>query len=782
MKNLGCILISGLFLTASFIGKAQNAKQYYKTGLTFIEAQNFNDAIDQFSKAVQVDPDYVEAYIERARTYQTINDIEKAAEDYDRALVFKKKNKNLFLEASTINYKMAKYDKALELVKEAIDLDSKCDEAYQLQCKILLGKEDFSGALISINKAIFLKDNAENNYYHGVVSEMMKNYNQAELDYEKALAKDRKYIDAYLSLANLRLQLNKLNQAIDHCNSVLRINPKNKDAFLIRSKVYVKMYEYPKAIDDISKVVFNNPEDPGVYILRGTYYQDFTQYQNAINDFTKAIMLDPKNSEAYYKRAYSFEQIGDYKSAIKDYTLLSTLSEDDVYARKHLDDAKKRLYELNRETNRPKIVLLEPAASEDYTVKLARNRTKLSLRGKMHDESEIISLKINDSNTNFIKNGDIYEFLTEVDVSGLDIFSIVAEDTYNNIQQITYTIERTEINPPKIAIIAPYASDDGEIFLDTDDTNLYVEGNITDESQIKSILINGVSASYMLSELNPKFSATINVANKNKFTVEATDIYGNDTLQTFVLNREGVSLLQANPMGRTWVIFVENSNYETFPSLDGPSKDVTLMRSALAKYDVHKIIHKQDMTKKEMERFFSIELRDLIRSNRVNALLIWFAGHGKFINETGYWIPVDAKRDDEFTYYNLNALRASLQSYTNFVVHMLVITDACESGPTFYQAMRETPKIRSCNDWEAVKFKSSQVFSSAGYELAVDDSQFTRTFANTLANNPDACIPIEAIVSKVQIAVSQNNQQKPKFGKISGLTDEDGTFFFISKQ
>jgi len=55
-------------------------------------------------------------------------------------------------------------------------------------------------------------------------------------------------------------------------------------------------------------------------------------------------------------------------------------------------------------------------------------------------------------------------------------------------------------------------------------------------------------------------------------------------------------------MGRTWVVFIENSNYETFPvSMVG--KDVTLMRSALARYDIHKLIHKQDMTKKEMERF-----------------------------------------------------------------------------------------------------------------------------------------------------------------------------------
>jgi hypothetical protein len=96
--------------------------------------------------------------------------------------------------------------------------------------------------------------------------------------------------------------------------------------------------------------------------------------------------------------------------------------------------------------------------------------------------------------------------------------------------------------------------------------------------------------------------------------------------------------------------------------------------------------------------------------------------------------------------------------------------------------MRGQSKDRNCSDWHAVKFKSSQVFSSAGYELAVDNSQFTKTFANILANNPDACIPIESIVNKVTIAVKQNNQQLPKFGKIAGLADEDGTFFFMTKQ
>jgi hypothetical protein len=264
-------------------------------------------------------------------------------------------------------------------------------------------------------------------------------------------------------------------------------------------------------------------------------------------------------------------------------------------------------------------------------------------------------------------------------------------------------------------------------------------------------------------------------------TIEVEDIYGNRYANDFRLNRDGAVLAESNPMGKTWVVFIENSQYSTFASLEGPVKDINLMTRAFANYQIQNIIHKKNMTKAEMEKFFLIDLRDLIKTNQVKSLLIWYAGHGKFINDVGYWIPVDAKRDDEITYFNITTLRASMESYLSYLTHTLVITDACESGPSFYQAMRSDLKKRSCDDWQATQFKSSQVFSSAGYELAVDDSQFTRTFATALTNNPNACIPIEEVVAKVSTAVGDNNQQKPKFGKITGLKDEDGTFFFIAR-
>ena len=204
------------------------------------------------------------------------------------------------------------------------------------------------------------------------------------------------------------------------------------------------------------------------------------------------------------------------------------------------------------------------------------------------------------------------------------------------------------------------------------------------------------------------------------------------------------------------------------------------MKQALANYKINKIIHKKDMSKADLEKFFSIELRDLVKANNVNSILVWYAGHGKFVNQTGYWIPTDAKVDDEFTYFNINNLKGYMQSYSK-VIHTLVITDACETGPSFYLAMRDTPKEKRCEDWEATKFKSAQVLSSAGYELAADNSQFTKTFASALTNNPDGCIPIEKIAEKVGNAFKQGSGQKPRLGKIAGLEDEDGTFFFIKK-
>lgn len=773
------LVLLSVLLLVTVIASGQNYKKYYKAGSEFMRMGKYQDAVSQFTKAIEVKPAEADLYIARGKAYETLGDLKSAYTDYEKANGFSPKDAETLVKLGIISNRMGNYKQALTYLNSASKKEKRNNTIYPEKVFALMGLENYELALKSSDTALVLKEEPRIFYYRGIAFSKLKNEDQAKKELEKALSKDSKYEDARLELADLYLRNGRADEALNQCNIALKANERSTKAYTMRSKVYISSLDYPSAINDISRNIVIDPENPEYYFIRGTYYQQFNQHSNAINDFYKYIAAKPDDPNGYFARAKSFEETMNFERAVADYEKITQLSDYDLRAQKLLADTRQRLFELNREALPPEISVISPMLVEDV-IEVRGDNNSVLITGKINEKSKLASFQINGKEVFFEKRGKEYEFLTSIDVTGVDNLTLLARDEYDNEQYLNYALKRTEVTPPAIAIIAPYASDDGQVYIDNSPT-LFIEGKIADQSKIKSIFIEGVTASYAINQLNPAFTANIDVANKSKITVIAEDVYGNRQISEFKLNRDGAVIGEANPMGKTWVIFIENSQYTSFASLDGPVKDINLMKRAFSKYQINNVIHKQNMTKEEMEKFFSIELRDLIRTNQVKSLLVWYAGHGKFINDVGYWIPVDAKRDDEFTYFNINTLRASMEGYINFLTHTLVVTDACESGPSFYQAMRADQKPRNCGDWQATQFKSSQVFSSAGYELAVDNSQFTQTFANALANNPNACIPIEEIVFKVSVAVGENNQQKPRFGKITGLRDEDGTFFFISK-
>ncbi len=779
MKKLYFLL--AIFALTSLAVSGQSGKKFFKAGNEFMESKKFDDAAAAFTSAIGLEPMNAEYYFARGEAYEGAKKYKEAYDDYEKALVFKPKEASYVVKKGRICNQLGKFDEAIVLLNRATALDKRDALVYPQKVITLLGLEKYDQALRASDTAILMKDDANNHYYRGLVYVKLNNDILARKEFEKAISKEKTMVEPRLALADLLIRNNNNAEAMNQINAILQANDKNAQAYIIRSEIYKKNLDYPSAINDVSKTILIDPDNPEYYLIRGKYYQEFNQHPSAIVDFSKYIAMKGDNPDAYFARAKSYEEMQNFEKAMDDYTKITSLSEFDMRARKMLKDAQTRLYEINRESVAPEVVLASPVVTADNVIQVKGDAKTITISGKVKEKSKLDDFQINDQKVLYgeKKNGE-YDFIASIDVAGKDAITVLARDEYKNEKSTTYKVVRTETNAPKISITSPYTSDQGQVMLDDTKPNLFIEGKISDESNIKSIEIGGVIASYRRDQLNPEFTANIDIANINKFTVVAEDIYGNKQETEFTINRDNALLMQSNPMGKTWVVFIENSSYETFASLDGPIKDVSTIQRALANYQITNIIHKKDMTKSEMEKFFNIELRDLLKQNQVKSLLVWYAGHGKFINDIGYWIPVDAKRDDEFTYFNINALKAGMQSYAG-VVHPLVVSDACESGPSFYQAMRSANDEPTCDNVNATAFKSAQVFSSAGYELASDNSQFTTTFANTLINNKNACIPIETIVKTVTAAVANNNQQKPKFGKIAGLQDENGTFFFIAK-
>lgn len=779
MKRLITILTL-LPLLGTMMIFAQSSKQYMKAGEEFLRKGSFDDAIEQFSKAIELDPDYEKAYIQRARTYIQLENYENASLDFDRAIVFNEKDGELYYLAGNSYYELGEFEIALQRLNLAINYKNNFYEAYMVRSVVLTELRRYQEALDDCRKCLKIKEDERGFYNIARVYENLEMYPEAEEAYGLSIDENPRVITTHFALASLLYKMENYEDAYTSSEEVLLLDPRHLEGMILQGQILAAQNNYPKAIEVLSLASIEYPEEPRIFLYRGDYYSALNQPGNAIIDYTRVIELDPGLASAYYKRAGAYELTRDYQEAMRDYEKLLAMSRFDGNAQRLHEHASERMFELNREKDKPVVSLVEPLSRSDNSIDIPRGVHVIALSGLITDQSKIKSLQVNNFSVPVEPIAGGYKFLASVNVRESDQIIVQVTDEYDNAETAIFTVRRTEVTAPLVQIIAPYGSENNILYLDNEEPIIYLEGRVEDESLISKIIIDSVLASYIPSDINPAFSAMVRIENKNSITVTVEDEFGNRSETAFSLNRDAQAFGD-NPMGKTWAVFIENSAYQSFSRLGGPAKDVTMMRSALANYQIHNVIHKRNMSKQDMERFFAIELRDLIRSNRVNSILVWYAGHGTYVNETGYWIPVDASRDDEFTYFSVNALKASMQSYPKSINHTLVITDACEVGPSFNLAMRSDLEERSCNDWEATRFKSSQVLSSAGIELAMDDSQFTRTFANVLLNSPEACVPIESIVLKINAAMESSKQQKPQFGKIAGLEDEDGTFFFIPK-
>lgn len=116
------------------------------------------------------------------------------------------------------------------------------------------------------------------------------------------------------------------------------------------------------------------------------------------------------------------------------------------------------------------------------------------------------------------------------------------------------------------------------------------------------------------------------------------------------------------------------------------------MRKAFAKYDAQRTVVKKNLTKTELERFFNIELRDLVRRGQVNTLLVWYEGHGRSQGARPIG-SVDGKADDVYSFYNYGPLKGLMENYSESVRTTLVVSDASGNDPSFYELTRDRSHV-----------------------------------------------------------------------------------------
>jgi tetratricopeptide (TPR) repeat protein len=233
---------------------------YVERGFAKTKIENYELAIIDFNKAIEINPLNLGAIFSRASAFGCLQDFNSAYKDYNHIVRLGSSDYYLYAltERAIILEFWGRYDEMINDYSEILKSDSSnCEILTRLGAVLYSGKKDFNQSLVY------------------------------------------------------------LNQAIINC-------PDYSECYFQRGKLFSdpmnNSHDYNKSLIDFNRAIELNPGNDNYYLSRGLVYRDLNQIDSAMKDIDYAINLNDKNGYAYLNRGYIKEQnLNNKKAAELDY-------------------------------------------------------------------------------------------------------------------------------------------------------------------------------------------------------------------------------------------------------------------------------------------------------------------------------------------------------------------------------------------------------------------------------------------------------------------------------
>lgn len=240
-----------------------SAEAFKKMGDACYGQKVWERAIECYTKAIQLDPRFVEAYNNRGASNYNLQRYEAAIDDYDRIIELDPKDALAYNNRGIAKNKLQQYVAAIADFDIAIQLDQRYTEAY---------------------------------YNRGLTKEQIHQYQAAVDDFGKVIQLAPQYAMAYRDRGNAKNDLQQYQAAIVDFDKAIQLDPKDSKAYYNRGNSRYRLQQYKKAIIDYDMAIQLNPKHTNAYYHRGISKSYLEQYESAIADFDMATQLAPKDA------------------------------------------------------------------------------------------------------------------------------------------------------------------------------------------------------------------------------------------------------------------------------------------------------------------------------------------------------------------------------------------------------------------------------------------------------------------------------------------------------
>jgi tetratricopeptide (TPR) repeat protein/cellulose biosynthesis protein BcsQ len=301
----------------------QQAVSRYQDGVR-ADAVDTDSAVAFYTQAVELKPDFADAYRNRGLAYAKQGKFDRALEDYNKALELRPdyhddlrpRLAEAYTGLGTSLRNEKRYAEALEAYESALGLAPDFDQQayiYYNRGLTYAAQGDGDHALADYNKAIELKPDFAEAYYiratsladKGASARAMEEYNSVTDDYSKAIESRPDFAAAYLNRGIFYNVMQNYDAAAADFNQVIRLGQQS-----------------PTEYDSLGL------KEPDVYNLLGLTYSKKGDAARAIEAFGEAIKRRDDFIDAYYNRATAYFDAGLREQAKSDLTKVLALSND----------------------------------------------------------------------------------------------------------------------------------------------------------------------------------------------------------------------------------------------------------------------------------------------------------------------------------------------------------------------------------------------------------------------------------------------------------------------
>lgn len=316
-------------------------------GETYRLLGQLDKAVADFTAVLQLAPStevglHVEALIGRGLS-QSKHEAQIA--DFTQALQLDPDNVDAFLIRSAANLHRNP-QAALDDLTIAIRLRPTDPELYVRRGDTYEWKEWYPKAITDYTSALEI----EPTLYNALVERgrcygKMKLDAEAMTDFERAIVLVPIDPSAYMARAWFYVDREDFERALEDASRAIELEP-GASTYVNRARILESKKEYGRAASDYTLALADTPTDAHLYRMRGFCYSRIDRHRLAIIDFSESIRLDPNNFYSYWWRGRAHEMMNNLTDALEDYRQALEIEPDDNLSQSLIDEIQRKLQNL----------------------------------------------------------------------------------------------------------------------------------------------------------------------------------------------------------------------------------------------------------------------------------------------------------------------------------------------------------------------------------------------------------------------------------------------------